>query len=231
MISVRNLSAKRGRKIVIQNISLEFNGGVIGLVAPNGSGKTTLLESLTKPWDKRASGEVLLDGTRPAPKTWEQNVYYLPSAHEVLEPSLTGRQHAELAKELWHSGAKVEEIAASCGSSDILDIPAHKCSQGMKQLVAITVAMCTGARLLLLDEPLSALDPTNTNQVATALKRYTMHGRTVLMSTHNLANVDTSCERVYYLHSGALIPSSKNKGALSSCLKEYQNIFEKGGLG
>ncbi len=231
MISVRNLSAKRGRKIVIQNISLEFNGGVIGLVAPNGSGKTTLLESLTKPWDKRASGEVLLDGTRPAPKTWKQSVYYLPSANEVLEPSLTGRQHTELAKELWNSNAKVEEIAASCGSSDILDIPAHKCSQGMKQLVAITVAMCTGARLLLLDEPLSALDPTNTNQVATALKRYTMRGRTVLMSTHNLANVDTSCERVYYLHSGALIPSSKNKGTPSSCLKEYQDIFEKGGLG
>lgn len=228
MISVRNLSAKRGRKIVIQNISLEFNGGVIGLVAPNGSGKTTLLESLTKPWDKRASGEVLLDGTRPAPKTWEQNVYYLPSAHEVLEPSLTGRQHAELAKELWRSGAKVEEIAASCGSSDILDIPVHKCSQGMKQLVAITVAMCTGARLLLLDEPLSALDPTNTNQVATALKRYTMRGRTVLMSTHNLANVENSCDDILYLKNGGIADIKGLKEAGFSCLKTYETLYQKG---
>lgn len=225
MITVTGLGAVRGHKAILHDISLELYPGVIGLVAPNGSGKTTLLESLATPWDKRVVGEVLLDENVPTPRVWERSVFFLPSAGKVLEPSMTGRQHAELARSLWGSSAKVEKIAASCGSSGILDIPVRKCSQGMKQLVAITVAMCTGAKLLLLDEPLSALDPTNVARVTSALRRYARGGRTVLMSTHNLANVDAACDQVIFIKDGAIAATNEGSGR-RPCLEIYRELYE-----
>ena len=226
MIRISGLGATRGHRTILRGISLELDSGVIGLVAPNGSGKTTLLESLAKPWDKRVEGNVLLDGTAPKPRAWETAVYYLPSANEVLEPSITGRQHAELTRDLWESAAKIEKVADACGSSEILDIPVRKCSQGMRQLVAITVAMCTGARLLLLDEPLSALDPTNTARVTTALRSYARNGRTVLMSTHNLTNVDTSCSEVIFIRDGTVVATSKG-AKRRPCLEMYRELYER----
>lgn len=228
MIEARGLGATRGKKAILHNVSLEMGGGVIGLVAPNGSGKTTLLESLAKPWDRRVTGSVLLDGSAPTATLWEREVFYLPCANEILEPSLTGRQHAELAKRLWGSAANIEKIAESCGASSFLDIPARKCSQGMRQLVALVVALCTGARLLLLDEPFSALDPTNTAQATNALRKYANGGRTVLMSTHNLTNVDIACDEVLYLVDGTLATSNALNQAGSSRLEIYQALYRPG---
>lgn len=229
MIKVRGLSARRGRVAIIHDISFELGDGVIGLVAPNGSGKTTLLESLAKPWDKRMSGSLFLDESTPSPKLWEKAAFHLPSANEILEPSLTGRRHAELARALWGSSLSTEGIAEACGASSFLDVPIRKCSQGMRQLVAIAVAMCTGARLLLLDEPLSALDPTNTARATQALRKYAASGRTVLMSTHNLTNVDNVCDEVLYLKNGSLADIHKFKEAGLSCLETYQSLYQEGG--
>ena len=228
MISVSGLSATRGRKAILQDVSFELKGGVVGLVAPNGSGKTTLLESLARPWDRQVSGHILLNGQSPSPTLWEKKVFYLPTAGEVLEPSLTGRQQAELAIELWGSSAKLEKVAAACGSSEILDISVRKCSEGMRQLVAITVAMCTGAALLLLDEPLSALDPSNTERATGALRKYATSGRTVLMSTHNLANVDASCDEVFYLKGGKLVTADELNQTGKPCLEIYRSLYQKG---
>lgn len=231
MIKAHNLNVRRSNAAILRNITFELGEGVIGLVAPNGSGKTTLLESLAKPWDRRVAGKLSLDGNTPTPKLWEKTAFYLPSANEVLEPTLTGRQHAELAKSFWGSSASIEKVAEACGSSPFLDVTVRKCSQGMRQLVAITVAMCTGARLLLLDEPLSALDPTNTDQATQALRKYASSGRTILMSTHNLANVDTSCDSVLYLKGGTIVDVGELKQAGNSCRKIYQALYQDEGNG
>ncbi len=230
MLRVSGLGATRGTRTILHDVTLELASGVIGLVAPNGSGKTTLLESIARPWDKRVSGSVRLDGDTLTPATWRAATYFLPSANEALETSMTGRQHAELAKSLWGSAVKIEKVADACGSSEILDIPTHKCSQGMKQLVAITAAMCTGARLLLLDEPLSALDPTNTARVTAALRTYARNGRIVLMSTHNLTNIDASCSEVIFIKDGTVAAASRGTER-RPCLETYRELYEKGGIG
>lgn len=230
MLRVSGLGATRGARTILHDVTLELDSGVIGLVAPNGSGKTTLLESIARPWDKRVSGSVRLDDDTLTPAMWRAAAYFLPSANEALEASMTGRQHAELAKELWKSTVKIEKVADACGSSGILDIPIRKCSQGMRQLVAITAAMCTGARLLLLDEPLSALDPTNTAHVTAALHTYARNGRTVLMSTHNLTNVDTSCSEVIFIKDGTVAATSKDIER-RPCLEMYRELYEKGEIG
>lgn len=228
MITFDNLCVRRGSRTVLQKCSLRLPSGLIGLAAPNGSGKTSLLNALAEPWHGNVRGDLLIDGERTTPERWERTRFYLSSANEVLEPAFTGREQAQTACRLWGSGASVERIAAACGSSEILDIPIRKCSEGMRQLVALTVALCTGARLLLLDEPLSALDPTNTRRAAAALSKWAKTGRTVVMSTHDLTCVDESCDSVVFIHEEKLLPMEEGFSDCS-CLHAYQQLYEKGG--
>ena len=229
MITFEGLTVRRGSRAILQDCSLTLRDGVPGLVAPNGSGKTTLLEALDEPWKRRVSGQLLVDGQPTTPTEWEGTRFYLPSAEEVLEPSLTGRDQARIVCRLWRSNASLERIAAACGSADILDIPVRKCSEGMRQLIAITVAMSTGARLLLLDEPLSALDPTNKQRVSKALRKWAGTGRTAVMSTHDLANVDSTCSSIVFVHEGRLLTMGEDSLQGQSSQQIYQALYEKGG--
>ena len=229
MITFEGLTVRRGSRAILQDCSITLRDGVTGLVAPNGSGKTTLLEALDEPWGRRVSGQLLVDGQPTTPAEWEQTRFYLPSAEEVLEPSLTGRDQARIVCRLWRSNASLERIAAACGSADILDIPVRKCSEGMRQLIAITVAMSTGARLLLLDEPLSALDPTNKQRVSKALRKWAGTGRTVVMSTHDLTNVDSTCSSIVFVHEGRLLTMGEGSLQGQSSQQIYQALYEKGG--
>lgn len=229
MITFEDLTVRKGGRAILRNCSITLRDGVTGLVAPNGSGKTTLLEALDEPWSRLVSGRLLMDGLPTTPAEWERTRFYLPSAEEVLEPTLTGRDQARVVCRLWRSNASVERIAAACGSADIMDIPVRKCSEGMRQLIAVTLAMSTGARLLLLDEPLSALDPTNKQRVSRALRKWAGTNRSVVMSTHDLANVDQTCRSVVFVHEGRLLTMGEGSLTGRSSQQIYQALYEKGG--
>lgn len=75
----------------------------------------------------------------------ERHCFYLPSAAKLLEPLLTGREHAQIARRQWRSDASIEKIADACGASGIIDTPVRKCSDGMRQLIALTGLPCLPA--------------------------------------------------------------------------------------
>ena len=227
MIELDNLCVRRGPRIILRDSSLSFLGGIVGLIAPNGSGKTTLLETLAVPWDCRVSGRLLVDGVAKTPGEWERYCFYLPSAAKLLEPLLTGREHAQIARRQWRSDASIEKIAHACGASGIIDTPVRKCSDGMRQLIALTVAMSTGARLLLLDEPLSALDPTNKERATRALAKWAATGRTVVMSTHDLGIADSFCTAAVFVREGRLATVSSKDLDGTSCQRLYREFYEE----
>ena len=223
MIELDNLCVRRGPRIILQDSSLSFLGGIVGLIAPNGSGKTTLLETLAVPWDRRVSGRLLVDGVVTTPGEWERYCFYLPSAAKLLEPLLTGREHAQIARRQWHSDASIEKIAHACGASGIIDTPVRKCSDGMRQLIALS----TGARLLLLDEPLSALDPTNKERATRALAKWAATGRVVVMSTHDLGIADSFCTAAVFVREGRLATVSGKDLDGTSCQRLYREFYEE----
>lgn len=227
MIEFDNLCVRRGPRIILRDSSLSFLGGIVGLIAPNGSGKTTLLETLAVPWDRRVSGRLLVDGVATTPGEWERYCFYLPSAAKLLEPLLTGREHAQIARRQWRSDASIEKIAHACGASGIIDTPVRKCSDGMRQLIALTVAMSTGTRLLLLDEPLSALDPTNKERATRALAKWAATGRTVVMSTHDLGIADSFCTAAVFVREGQLATVSGKDLDGTSCQRLYREFYEE----
>lgn len=228
MTALLGLSVRRGNKLVLDGARIDIPAGTItGLVAPNGSGKTTLLESICEPWDKRMTCTISLDVSEdtPAATEWRQGVFYLPSP-SVLSARATVRQNVEFARDCWKSSIDLEKLASRLGIEAFLDLPVRKCSQGMAQLAAIATAMATDAKILLLDEPMSALDPTNVGVVTSAMRSYVRGRRSIVMSTHNLANVDQSCDRVAFIVSGRIECHDHPRNHPGSCAARYQELYE-----
>ena len=226
MVRFSQLTVCRGSAKVLDGAQLDIPAGTVtGLVAPNGSGKTTLLESIWQPWDRRASCKIEpTEATRDA-RRWRRTVFYLPSP-AVMASRESVRWNIELARDCWDSSVDIEKLAARLGIEKFLDRPVRKCSQGMAQLAAVTAAMATGARILLLDEPMSALDPANVGIVTRAMRSYVHTGRSIVMSTHNLANVDASCDRVAFIAGGKVECVDGVERNAESCAARYRELYE-----
>lgn len=226
MARFSQLTVCRGSAKVLDGTQLDIPAGTVtGLVAPNGSGKTTLLESIWRPWDKRVSCEIEPADTIRDARGWRRAVFYLPSP-AIMASQESVRWNIELARDCWGSSVDVEKLAARLGIEGFLDRPVRKCSQGMAQLAAIATAMATGTRILLLDEPMSALDPTNVGIVTRAMRSYTHTGRSIVMSTHNLANVDASCDRIAFIAGGKVECIDGAERNAESCAARYRELYE-----
>ncbi|MEV5592336.1 ATP-binding cassette domain-containing protein [Streptomyces sp. NPDC052496] len=180
-------------------------GSLTALIGPNGSGKTTtmrLLLGLDRP--DAGTGTVLgspLD--RPA--------RYLPQVGALIEqpalyPQLTGRKNLRVLAELAGlGGAHIDRALRRTGMEQQADRPVSAYSLGMRQRLGIAVALLTAPRLLILDEPTNGLDPVGTAQLRALLRGLTSDGTTVLISSHQLNELDALCDHFVFLHQGTTL--------------------------
>ncbi|MFO7191963.1 MULTISPECIES: alpha/beta fold hydrolase [Thermocrispum] len=182
-------------------------GQVLGLLGPNGAGKTTtlrMLMGLITP----TSGQIRVFGHRVYP-----GAPVLSRIGSFVEgsgflPHLSGRQNLEL---YWASTgrpreqAHFDEALEIAGLGSAVDRKVRTYSQGMRQRLAIAQAMLGLPELLVLDEPMNGLDPPQIHQMREVLKRYAATGRTVLVSSHLLAEVEQTSTHVVVMHRGRLI--------------------------
>jgi ABC-2 type transport system ATP-binding protein len=182
-------------------------GQVLGLLGPNGAGKTTalrMLAGLITPTE----GEVRLFG-RPVTSGADvlNRVGFFVEGPGLL-PHLTGLQNLEL---YWTSvapdmsGSYVEEALEIAGLGDAVHRKVKAYSHGMKQRLAIAQAMLGRPDLLVLDEPTNGLDPPQIKEVREVLKRIAATGRTVLVSSHLLAEVEQTCTHVAVMSRGRML--------------------------
>jgi ABC-2 type transport system ATP-binding protein len=121
-------------------------------------------------------------------------------------PHLTGRANLELYWKATGRGAShMEEALAIAGLGDAVDRPVRTYSQGMRQRLAIAQAMLGLPDLLVLDEPTNGLDPPQIAEMREVLVRYAARGRTVIISSHLLAEVEQTCTHVVVMHRGRLV--------------------------
>lgn len=217
MLSADNLTLGYGSRILLDHVSLEVRPGVItGLVAPNGYGKTTLLRALAGLGAGRVRGTVRVDGIAALRRA----VFYAPGDASLLYPSLTVREHLRAAADLWGSGMDVDALARRCGVDGFAGKRVRALSQGMKQQVTLAVAYLTGARYLLLDEPMNALDPTNVGINTRLLRELARAGRGVVLSSHILANVDEVADEVIFIKDRRLLLGHGDSAEL------YRRLYE-----
>ena len=182
-------------------------GQVLGLLGPNGAGKTTtlrMLAGLIKP----SEGSVQLFGREVVSGAPVLSRVGLFIEGPGLLPHLTGTENLRL---YWTStapsmeGSFIEEALEIAGLGDAVDRPVRTYSQGMRQRLAIAQAMLGKPDLLVLDEPTNGLDPPQIKEVREVLQAIAATGRTVLVSSHLLSEVEQTCSHVVVMSRGKIV--------------------------
>ena len=209
MIRAAGLVKRFGRVEALRGLSLEVGeGAVAGLVGPNGAGKTTtlrILAGLIKP--DGGFAEVL--GVRtdsPEFRKVKRWLAYLPE--EVLPyDNLTGRAFIEFIHGLYGVDNVGEAVEIS-GLGPRVDDKVKTYSRGMKRRLVVAALLTVGARVLLLDEPTAGVDVVHAVEIR-KLVRERARGAAVLYSSHNMLEVETLCDVVYFVNNGVVIDSGR----------------------
>ena len=218
LVQVENLSKvyKDGYKAV-ENLSFTVSRGqVVGLLGPNGAGKTTTLRmmmGLIFPTE----GAIYMDGKAVYPGSPAlANLGSFVEGPGFL-PHLTGRENLDLYwRSIGRTGEKyLDEVLTITKLGTALDKKVRSYSQGMRQRLAIAQAMMGMPGLLVLDEPTNGLDPQQIAEMRVVLKEYAKTGRTVIVSSHLLAEVQQTCSHVVLMHRGHLIAFGPMKKILT----------------
>ncbi|GLW98652.1 ATP-binding cassette domain-containing protein [Microtetraspora sp. NBRC 16547] len=211
-VTVRDLTKRYGRKMVLDGVTLEFGRGVTGLLGPNGAGKTTLLRCLATTLapdggEVRALG---LDPSDPGRRTdLRRRLGYLPQSPGFY-PHFTVFELVEyvaILKELTDRRRRHQEVRRVLRETDLADLAGtkvRKLSGGMRQRLALSQALLGDPGLLILDEPTVGLDPEQRMRFRALVSRLG-ESRTVLLSTHQTEDVAALCERVIVMRDGAAV--------------------------
>ena len=180
-------------------------GEVFGLLGPNGSGKTTLLRLLLG-FLRPTSGSASIDTLDCFQNSLEirGRISYLPAEARMFR-RMRGRDVLKFFSQLRRdkSLARSEQIAARLGLESAR--PVVQMSTGMRQKLALSVALAPSAPLVILDEPTSSLDPTMRAEVISLVQQIKEEGRSVLFSSHVLSEVEQACDRVAIIRQGHLV--------------------------
>ena len=209
IIDVRGVSKWFGSVVAVNDVSLHVNPGITGLLGPNGAGKTTLLHmiaGLAKP----SEGEVRLirEPVRDNPQLYHRIGFM--SEHEAVYGFFTGREFVEFSARLYGltpMAPQVERAIDQVGLLDVQDRPLGTYSRGMRQRMRLAAAMVHDPEVLLLDEPLNGTDPRQRIEFQDLMRRLADEGRTILISSHILEEVETLADSILLMVSGKLAAS------------------------
>ncbi len=203
----------RRRTTAVDRLDLEVaEGEIYGFLGPNGSGKTTtikLLLGLLRP--TAGSAEVL--GAAPRDLAHRSRLGYLPESPAFYD-YLTGRELLDFCGRLAGLGGpelrrRTGELLGLVGLEHAADVRLRRYSKGMLQRAGLAQALLGDPRLLILDEPQSGLDPAGRKEVRDLILRLRAEGRTVLFSSHILADAEMICDRVGILRAGRLVAAGR----------------------
>ena len=218
LVEVKNLGKvyKDGYRAVADLSFTVERGQVVGLLGPNGAGKTTTLRmvmGLIFPTE----GSIYMDGKAVYPGSPAlSNLGSFVEGPGFL-PHLSGRENLSL---YWRSIGRdgeqyLDDVVAITKLGTALDKKVRSYSQGMRQRLAIAQAMLGMPDLLVLDEPTNGLDPQQIAEMRDVLRDYASTGRTVIISSHLLAEVQQTCSHVVLMHRGQLIAFGPMKKILT----------------
>ncbi|MCU9614933.1 ABC transporter ATP-binding protein [Caldibacillus lycopersici] len=208
IIHIQNVKKRYKKEWVLKGINIKVEQpNIIALVGPNGSGKTTLLNCMTNLLSFH-EGTVELVGKKHTDPSLFKEVSFLQD-NRILYGNLTGYDHLKFICNVQHlSTARITDVAERVGMSSYLKKRVRNYSLGMKQHLLLAMAIINQPKLLLLDEPLNGLDPTSAITMRNILLELYNEGTTILLSSHNLDEIDRLTNTVYFMKDGAILKES-----------------------
>ena len=205
ILAVQEIHKSYGKQRVLNNISFTIEEPqIVALVGPNGSGKSTLLNIITNLVEADEGQVTILNESNQNTQIFK-NVSYMQD-NSVLYDYLTGYDHLQfIANVQGLSKAQIIKTAERVGMDSYLNKRVGKYSLGMKQHLLLTMAILNEPEFLILDEPLNGLDPTSAIRVRNLLVELYEEGTTILLSSHNLSEIDRVTSNILFLKDGQLI--------------------------
>lgn len=215
MLSVEGVSRHFGGLVAVSDVTLAVpEGAIVGLIGPNGAGKTTLF-SVISGFLAPTKGRVAFEGVDITHEAAHRRARRgIARTFQIVQPfaGLTVRENIAVGAYLRHARrseamAKAEAVAERVGLGPMLDHAAAALTVAGRKRLELARALATEPRLLLLDEVLAGLNPSEIRDILPTLRSLREHGVTILMIEHVMQAVMALCEQVYVLSQGELIAS------------------------
>jgi len=231
ILTVENLSKSYGRIQALKNVSFSVpEGTVFGILGPNGSGKTTTLGTITDIL-KPTSGTYKLFG-KPSSAESRRKIGTLLETPNFYH-YLSGIKNLEIAAEIKQHGKEdIDRVLETVDLTKRKDSKFSTYSLGMKQRLAIASCLLGSPSVLIFDEPTNGLDPVGIAEIRELMKKLYREGKTIIMASHLLDEVEKVCTDVAILKRGELIVSGKVNEILSKedmvevAAKDHQKLLE-----
>jgi len=216
----------RRRVEAVKNASFSVRRGeIFGLLGPNGAGKTTTIKSILR-LIFPSEGEIRIFGRPAGDREAAKRVGYMPEnpyVYQYLKPlefldlcgRLTGIPKVE-------RGERSEAMVDKVGLRHAVDRPIGKFSKGMMQRVGLAQALLHDPELLVLDEPMSGLDPIGRKEVRDVLLEQRARGKTLLFTSHILSDVELLCDRVVIMQRGEITSEGQVSDLLESAGRQVE---------
>lgn len=229
MIEVKNVVKRFGETNALDGLTFTVpTGSIYGLVGPNGAGKSTILRHIAGIY-RQDSGEVLVDGKEIFENTELKSKMVFISDEVYYFPQASVRDMMKFYKDIYPNFdmERYEKLKGVFSLSD--KKPIHRMSKGMQKQAAFWLALCIRPEVLILDEPVDGLDPVMRRQVwGLLMGDVSEYGTTVLISSHNLRELEDVCDHVGIMHKGRTV-LERSLSELQDNLAKIQVVFKDGG--
>ncbi len=226
LVSLQNVRKRFGDTLAVDNLSFDvFDGNIFGFIGPNGAGKTTtlkLIATLLRP--DAGHLRVVGNSTVSQPRAVRRTIGYMPdflgvyhglSVEEYLDFfGATYRIKPNIRKKL------IDDLMALTDLGEKRNVLVTSLSRGMQQRLGLARALIHDPRVLLLDEPASGLDPRARVEIRELLRELAKMGKTIILSSHILADLEELCDRIGIIEQGRLLYA----GDMSAALRELQKV-------
>lgn len=204
IIDVQNLvyTYPGSERPAVNDVSFQvFKGEVFGLLGPSGAGKSTIQKVLTRQHRRITSGSVSVLG-KPL-GDWDQSFYERIGVGFELPNHylrMTARENLDFFASLYKkTGDNIADLLALVGLEKAIDVRVSEFSKGMMMRLNFVRALLHDPELIFLDEPTSGLDPVNAQIVKEIVRNLQRNGKTIVLTTHNMSDVEALCERVGFM--------------------------------
>ena len=200
--------AKKEQKLVLDDISFGVRENeIFGFIGLNGVGKTTLIKIILDLLDEEA-GEIKIFGHNKVLPLARKKLCYLPEKFQP-SPYLKGIEFLQFVLDFYDKKIDLERVMMLCENLDLnfkmLSQKATKYSKGMTQKLGLIATLLTDADLIILDEPMSGLDPKARINLKKELIKYKNSGKTIFFSSHILSDMDEICDSIAVLNEAKII--------------------------
>ena len=231
MIKVENLSKYYGEVKAVKSINFELNGGeIVGFLGANGAGKSTTLKVMTG-YLTATSGNVYVNDLNIQEDALEiqKQIGYLPElnplygemrVYDLLE--FTAKIHNITGKAFKNALARVVE---QCGLQGVIHRMVSECSKGYKQRIGLACSMIHDPKILILDEPVTGLDPNQIVEIRNLIKNLGTE-KLVLMSSHILQEIQATVNLIIIIHKGEIVADGTNEELMSGFMGNTKLTLE-----